>query len=187
MKSLWLLLLLFVPTPLRASQDLLPELVRRIKPSAVAIETFDSRGEKLSRGSGFFVEADRIVTNRHVLEGAHRAEVHSSTGAIFPVKGVLAVDAEGDAELILAQSHDQRTLGERDEARRRSGNLDGGGREQGQRQHLHDGSSGSGMGSALAAVKIALPPTRHKRSILTGAAKSAHPSSGANKRPAQNG
>ncbi len=83
-----------------SAQDLLPELVRRIKPSAVAIETFDVRGEKLSRGSGFFVEADRIVTNRHVLENAHRAEVHSSTGAIFPVKGVLAVDAEGDIALL---------------------------------------------------------------------------------------
>src|SRR6476619_7445972 len=81
-------------------QDLLPELVRRIKPSAVAIETFDARGEKLSRGSGFFIDADRIVTNRHVLEGAIRAEVHSSTGAVFPVKGVLAVDAEGDIALL---------------------------------------------------------------------------------------
>ena len=100
MKSLWLLLLLLLPAPIRASQDLLPELVRRIKPSAVAIETFDARGEKLSRGSGFFVEADRIVTNRHVLEGAHRAEVHSSTGTVFPVKGVLAVDAEGDLALL---------------------------------------------------------------------------------------
>ena len=100
MKSLWLLLLLFIPAPIRASQDILPELVRRIKPSAVAIETFDSRGEKLSRGSGFFVEVDRIVTNRHVLEGAYRAEVHSSTGAVFPVRGILAVDAEGDLALL---------------------------------------------------------------------------------------
>src|SRR6187431_470949 len=81
-------------------QDLLPELVRRIKPSAVAIETFDARGEKLSRGSGFFIDNDRIVTNRHVLEGAYRAEVHSSTGAVFPVKGVLSVDAEGDLALL---------------------------------------------------------------------------------------
>src|SRR5919106_1994380 len=100
MKSLWLLLFLFIPTPIRASQDILPELVRRIKPSAVAIETFDSRGEKLSRGSGFFIDADRIVTNRHVLEGAFRAEIHSSTGTVFPVKGVLAVDAEGDIALL---------------------------------------------------------------------------------------
>jgi tetratricopeptide (TPR) repeat protein len=82
------------------SQDLLPELVRRIKPSAVAIETFDARNEKLSRGSGFFIESDRIVTNRHVIEGAFRAEIHSSTGAVYPVKSVLAVDAEGDIAVL---------------------------------------------------------------------------------------
>src|SRR6476659_9086524 len=97
MRTLWLSLLLIVCVLPRASaQDLLPDLVRRIKPSAVAIETFDSRGEKLSRGSGFFVDTDRVVTNRHVIEGAYRAEIHSSTGAVYPVKGVLAVDAEGD-------------------------------------------------------------------------------------------
>ena len=100
MKLSWLLLFLFLPTPIRASQDVLPELVRRIKPSAVAVETFDARGDKLSRGSGFFVDHDRIVTNRHVLEGAHRAEIHSSTGMVFPVRGVLAVDAEGDIALL---------------------------------------------------------------------------------------
>lgn len=105
MKFVWLLLVLLAPlAPLApssaASQDLLPELVRRIKPSAVAVETFDARGEKLSRGSGFFIDSDRIVTNRHVIEGAHRAEVHSSTGAVIPVKGVLAVDAEGDIALL---------------------------------------------------------------------------------------
>jgi len=99
MKLVWILLVLLLP-PLTQAQDLLPDLVRRIKPSAVAIETFDSRGEKLSRGSGFFVEADRIVTNRHVLEGAYRAEVHSSTGTVYPVRGVLAVDAEGDIALL---------------------------------------------------------------------------------------
>ena len=98
LKCLWLLLILI--TPIRASQDLLPDLVRRIKPSAVAIETFDSRGEKLTRGSGFFVETDRIVTNRHVIEGAYRAEVHSSNGTVYPVKGVLAIDAEGDIALL---------------------------------------------------------------------------------------
>lgn len=100
MKLAWLLLVLIIPFKVEASQDLLPELVRRIKPSAVAVETFDSRGEKLSRGSGFFIDVDRIVTNRHVIEGAHRAEVHSSTGAVIPVKGVLAVDAEGDLALL---------------------------------------------------------------------------------------
>ncbi|HEY5443134.1 MAG TPA: S1C family serine protease, partial [Pyrinomonadaceae bacterium] len=86
------------------TQDLLPELVRRIKPSAVAIETFDSHNEKLSRGSGFFIENDRIVTNRHVIEGAYRAEIHSSTGTVYPVRGVLAVDAEGDIAVLKIDS-----------------------------------------------------------------------------------
>src|SRR5437016_4567714 len=82
------------------SQDQLPELVRRIKPSAVAIETFDARGEKLSRGSGFFVDVDRVVTNRHVIEGAYRAEVHLNSGKSYQVRSVLAVDAEGDLALL---------------------------------------------------------------------------------------
>ena len=100
MKPLWLLLLLLSSPIFASAQDYLPELVRRIKPSAVAVETFDARGEKLSRGSGFFIDVDRVVTNRHVIEGAHRAQIHSSTGNTFQVKGVLAVDAEGDIALL---------------------------------------------------------------------------------------
>ena len=91
---------LLLPIVSVQSQDLLPELVRRIKPSAVAIETFDSRGEKLSRGSGFFIDVDRVVTNRHVIDNAFRAEVHSYNGSVYQVKGVIAVDAEGDLALL---------------------------------------------------------------------------------------
>lgn len=95
---------LFLPLINTQSQDLLPDLVRRIKPSAVAIETFDSRGEKLSRGSGFFIAADRVVTNRHVIDNAFRAEVHSYNGSVYPVKGVIAVDAEGDLALLRVEA-----------------------------------------------------------------------------------
>jgi tetratricopeptide (TPR) repeat protein len=95
------LLVVVVPSTV---QDSLPELVRRIKPSAVAIETFDAHGAKLSRGSGFFIDVDRVVTNRHVIEGAFRAEVHSSAGSIYPVKGVLAVDAEGDIAVLKVEA-----------------------------------------------------------------------------------
>src|SRR5207253_9307848 len=91
---------LFLAAEQGNSQDQLPELVRRIKPSAVAVETFDARGEKLSRGSGFFIDKDRIVTNRHVIDGAYRAEVHLTSGSNFPVKNVLAVDAEADIALL---------------------------------------------------------------------------------------
>jgi tetratricopeptide (TPR) repeat protein len=91
--------LLVLPIFSVQSQDL-PELVRRIKPSAVAIETFDLRGEKLSRGSGFFIDVDRVVTNRHVIDNAYRAEVHSYNGNVYQVKGVIAIDAEGDLALL---------------------------------------------------------------------------------------
>ncbi|MGH9874925.1 MAG: trypsin-like peptidase domain-containing protein, partial [Pyrinomonadaceae bacterium] len=95
-----LLLLVLCVGPYASAQDLLPDLVRRIKPSAVAIETFDSRGEKLARGSGFFIASDRVVTNRHVIDNAFRAEIHSYNGNTYPVKGVIAVDAEGDLALL---------------------------------------------------------------------------------------
>src|SRR5690242_5033302 len=82
------------------AQDFLPELVKRIKPSSVAIETFDARGNTLSRGSGFFIASDRIVTNRHVIERSSRVEIHLIDGKKFVVKGVLAVDGEGDLAML---------------------------------------------------------------------------------------
>jgi tetratricopeptide (TPR) repeat protein len=83
-----------------SAQDFLPELVKRIKPSAVAIETFDSKDNTISRGSGFFIAPDRIITNRHVIERSSRVEIHLLDGKKFPVRGVLAVDGEGDLALL---------------------------------------------------------------------------------------
>src|SRR5436853_4119201 len=84
--------LVVISSPGVHSQDQLPDLVRRIKPSAVAIETFDAKGEKLSRGSGFFVDMDRVVTNRQVIEGAFRAEVHLNSGNSYHVKNVITLE-----------------------------------------------------------------------------------------------
>ncbi len=83
-----------------SAQDFLPELVKRIKPSAVAIETFDAKENTLARGSGFFVAVDRVITNRHVIERSSRVEIHLLDGRKFTVRGVLAVDGEGDLALL---------------------------------------------------------------------------------------
>lgn len=99
-RSLLILLAAAVMAVPAAAQDFLPELVKRIKPSAVAIETFDQRGNSVSRGSGFFIAADRVITNRHVIEKASRVEVHLMDGKKFQAKGVLAVDGEGDLALL---------------------------------------------------------------------------------------
>ena len=71
-----------------------------VKPSAVAVETFGAKGEKLSRGSGFFVAKDKIVTNRHVIENANRVEIKLASGKTYVSNGVLAVDGEGDLALL---------------------------------------------------------------------------------------
>ncbi len=83
-----------------SAQDTLPELVRRIKPSVVSIITYDNKGQRLTRGSGFFTGSDRIVTNRHVIEKAYKAEVHLTNGNAYNVSGVLAVDGAGDIALL---------------------------------------------------------------------------------------
>jgi tetratricopeptide (TPR) repeat protein len=107
-KFFWILIFIFggALTASHAQQqqpsqdELLPELVRRVKPSAVAIETFSGKGETLSRGSGFFVAADKIITNRHVIAKAERVQIRLVNGKMFNAKGVLAVDGEGDLALL---------------------------------------------------------------------------------------
>src|SRR6266550_7474021 len=93
-------LLLFV-TP-GFSQETLPELVRRVKPFVVAIATYDSQGEALMTGSGFFVRPGQVVTNLHVIRGAQRCEIKTldGKGKVFPVSGTLAIDEEGDLALL---------------------------------------------------------------------------------------
>jgi len=87
---------------LAAKEESLPELVKRVKPSVVAIATYDAQGEALMTGSGFFVRPAQVVTNLHVIRGAKRVEVKTldGKGKVFPVAGLLAVDEEGDLALI---------------------------------------------------------------------------------------
>jgi len=99
--------LLFLAVGLLASkqvfpQQSLPELVRRVKPSVVAIATYDTQGEALMTGSGFFLRPGQVVTNLHVIRGAQRTEIKTldGKGRVFPVNGVLAVDEEGDLALL---------------------------------------------------------------------------------------
>ena len=99
--KIFLLQVLFVFCALQvAAQDLLPELVKRIKPSAVAIETFDGKGTQISRGSGFFISQNLIITNRHVIEKSSRVVVQLVNGKKFTANGVVAVDGEGDLAVL---------------------------------------------------------------------------------------
>lgn len=95
------LLILFVSAAASADESL-PSLVKRVKPAVVAIATYDSNGEALMTGSGFFLKPGQVVTNLHVVRGAARAEIKTldGKGKVFPVTGALAIDEEGDLALL---------------------------------------------------------------------------------------
>ena len=93
---------LFAFAGVAAAQESLPNLVRQVKPSVVSVLTYDAKGEPLISGSGFFVRPGEVVTNLHVIQGAHRVEIHTldGKGRTYPVGGAIAVDEEGDLALL---------------------------------------------------------------------------------------
>jgi tetratricopeptide (TPR) repeat protein len=92
------------------SQETLPELVRRVKPSVVALTTYDANGEALMTGSGFFLSPGKVVTNLHVVRGAARAEIKTldGKGRVYPVNGTWAIDEEGDLALLAVEMPSER-------------------------------------------------------------------------------
>ena len=69
--------LLLAAATSRAQVDSLPELIRRVKPSVVSVITYNAKGEVALTGSGFFIRPGQVLTNLHVVEGAHHAEVRT--------------------------------------------------------------------------------------------------------------
>jgi len=78
-------------------QENLPAIIKQVGPSIVSIITFNPQGNASGQGSGFFVNREGdVITSRHVLEGASRAQVITSEGKQYAVKNVVAEDSEGD-------------------------------------------------------------------------------------------
>ena len=102
LRRLLLFLSILTAAQSASAQVSLPELVRRVKPSVVAIATFDQKGEALATGSGFFLHPEQVLTNLHVIRGAYRAEIRTldGKGRVYAVAGVLSIDEEGDLALL---------------------------------------------------------------------------------------
>jgi tetratricopeptide (TPR) repeat protein len=73
--------------------------------------TYDAKGEPLISGSGFFIRPGEVVTNMHVIRGAHRVEIHTleGKGRTYPVAGALAVDEEADLALLSVELPPERS------------------------------------------------------------------------------
>jgi tetratricopeptide (TPR) repeat protein len=100
---LWLALVLFSTILTSAqAQESLPELIRRVKPAVVAVVTYDAKNEVQMTGSGFFIRPGQVLTNLHVIDGAHRAEIRTldGKGKTYAVGGIVSLDDEGDLAVL---------------------------------------------------------------------------------------
>jgi Trypsin-like peptidase domain len=100
--SLTLLTLLSPPrAQAQQPQRNVSQVVKATIDSVVLIVVSDESGKPVSLGSGFIVSSDgKIVTNHHVIAGAHSAVVKLNTGAFYPVAGILADDSDRDIAVI---------------------------------------------------------------------------------------
>lgn len=80
-------------------------IFQRCNEAVFLIETFDTDGDSIRTGSGFFIsETGLAVTNLHVIEGAADATITLANGDVCPVRGVHAVSDENNLAIISIDS-----------------------------------------------------------------------------------
>jgi S1-C subfamily serine protease len=96
--------LLFASASVCAGQARIPntsaETMTTLRRAVVIVTTFDSQESPLLQGSGFFISADIVVTNQHVVKGAGLIKLEMFGGATRTVQKVLAVDEKDDLALL---------------------------------------------------------------------------------------
>jgi len=88
----------------------LVELARKVRPAVILIETFDRDNNPIGQGTGFFInEKGHLITNLHVIEGAHLATAKVISGGQYPVEGILATDVDLDIVKLLVKVNGGKT------------------------------------------------------------------------------
>ena len=94
------LVLCLAPFAAFAEQPTPREIAARVRPALVLISSVND-GEVSGHGSGFIVSEDgRIVTNRHVIEGAGSLRVQLATGEIYDNVYFISDDERRDLAIL---------------------------------------------------------------------------------------
>jgi len=95
MANIFLIILYISAITVRAQE--LTQVVKKVSPATVTILTYDKNGEIIGQGSGFFISKDGdIITNRHVLTDAHRADIKTANGKVYHIAKIVAENKEAD-------------------------------------------------------------------------------------------
>ena len=96
--TLSLFFLCCLASPVAAvAQENLPALIKRVQSAVVTVVAYDEKGQAIQQGSGFFInKSGHLLTNRHVLHSAFRAEVKTREERTYPITQVVAEDRDGD-------------------------------------------------------------------------------------------
>lgn len=90
---------LFISYSASAQEDL-SKLVAEARPAVVTLAVFDSTGRPIGQGSGFFIDAEHLVTCYHVVQGAERVEIHTSDGNRILSTGICGDDPVADLAVL---------------------------------------------------------------------------------------
>jgi TonB family protein len=94
-----------VPTPSQTPSVELQKAVKKVGPAVISISVFDSSGQLLRTGTGFYISSDgRFITNAHVAEGGAHAVAKSADGKIRNVAGVMSSSPALDLAVLKAET-----------------------------------------------------------------------------------
>lgn len=103
-------LLGLLPTVAVVAQPDVAELAERSLDSVVLLRMYARSGELIGTGSGFFVSTERLVTNYHVIENAHRVTAVVRDGSEVEMVGLLAADQANDLAVLLSSRENSASL-----------------------------------------------------------------------------
>jgi len=91
------------------TNDITP-VMQVLQQATVKIRAYSISGRNIKHGTGFFVTGDgHLITNWHVLDGVHRAEVETYAGDVYEIQTILAEDREKDLILVRVAIDGERT------------------------------------------------------------------------------